>query len=139
MTPQEAASALSLVIKNLFPLLDEDARTRFVMNLVGDSGDDKVTSLVHLWLAECMDEGVDPTKMCQSLVEKVAQSRQLSAVAAPEVLVLFESWLEELESEVIAFIKKTNSLDPMDLAEGLGLSRSGADFLVTKLKREGLL
>jgi hypothetical protein len=83
-----------------------------------------------------MDEGVDPTKMCQSLVEKVAQSRQLSAVADSEVLVLFESWLEELESEVIAFIKKTNSSDPMDLAEGLGLSRSGADFLVTKLKRE---
>lgn len=48
MAPQEAASALSLVIKNLFPLLDEDARMRFVMNLVGDSGDDKVTSLVHL-------------------------------------------------------------------------------------------
>ena len=86
-----------------------------------------------------MDEGVDPTKMCQSLVEKVAQSRQLSAVAAPEVLVLFESWLEELEGEVIAFIKKANSLDPTDLAEGLGLSRSGADFLVAKLKREGLL
>ncbi len=84
-----------------------------------------------------MDEGVDPTKMCQSLVEKVTQSKQLSAVADPEVLVLFESWLEELESEVIAFIKKDNSLDPTDLAEGLGLSRSGADFLVTKLKREG--
>ncbi|MBW2490263.1 MAG: hypothetical protein JRE65_03835 [Deltaproteobacteria bacterium] len=84
-----------------------------------------------------MDEGIDPTKMCQSLVEKVAQSRQLSAVAAPEVLVLFESWLEELESEVIAFTKKINSLDPMNLAEGLGLSRSGADFLITKLKREG--
>jgi len=49
----------------------------------------------------------------------------------------FHSWLEELESEVIAFTKKTNSSDPMDLAEGLGLSRSGADFLVTKLKREG--
>ena len=84
-----------------------------------------------------MDEGVDPTKMCQSLVEKVAQSRQLSAVTDPEVLVLFESWLEELEGEVVAFIKRSNSLDPMDLAEGLGLSRSGADFLVTKLKRDG--
>ena len=84
-----------------------------------------------------MDEGVDPTIMCQSLVGKVAQSKQLSAVADPEVLVLFENWLEELESEVIAFIKKTNSSDPTDLAEELGLSRSGADFLVTKLKREG--
>lgn len=86
-----------------------------------------------------MDEGVDPTKMCQSLVEKVAQSRQLSAVADPEVLILFESWLEELEGEVISHVKKTESMDPRDLAEGLGLSRSGAKFLLTKLKREGRL
>ena len=86
-----------------------------------------------------MDEGVDPTKMCQSLVEKVAQSRQLSAVVHPEVLGLFESWLEELESEVISFVKKTGTLDTVDLAEGLGLSRSGAKFLVAKLKREGKL
>jgi len=84
-----------------------------------------------------MDEGVDPTKMCQSLVEKVAQSRQLSAVADPEVLVLFETWLEELEGEVISHVKKTGSMDPFDLAEGLGLSRSGARFFITKLKREG--
>ena len=48
MEPQEAASALSFVLKGLFPLLNEDARIRFVMNLIGDSGDDKVTSLVHL-------------------------------------------------------------------------------------------
>ena len=48
MEPQEAASALTLVIKDLFPLLDEDGRIKFVMNLIGDSGDDQVTSLVHL-------------------------------------------------------------------------------------------
>jgi hypothetical protein len=48
MEPQEAASALALVIKNLFPLLDEDTRINFVMDLIGDSGDDKVSSLVHL-------------------------------------------------------------------------------------------
>jgi len=86
-----------------------------------------------------MDEGVDPTQMCQNLVERVAQSRQLSAVADPEVLVLFESWLEELESEVVSYVKKSGSLDPADLAEELGLSRSGANFLLTKLKREAKL
>jgi hypothetical protein len=86
-----------------------------------------------------MDEGVDPTQMCQNLVEKVAQSKQLSAVVKPEVLVLFESWLEELESEVISCVKKTGSSDPLDLAEELGLSRSGATFLITKLKRENKL
>jgi len=48
MEHQEAASALALVIKNLFPLLDENTRINFVMDLIGDSGDDKVSSLVHL-------------------------------------------------------------------------------------------
>jgi len=86
-----------------------------------------------------MDEGVDPTQMCQNLVDKVAQSRQLTAVADPEVLILFEDWLEELENEVISFVKKAGSLDPVELAKELGLSHSGATFLITKLKREGKL
>ncbi len=84
-----------------------------------------------------MDEGVDPTHMCQSLVDKVFQSKQLKAVADPEILVLFEDWLEELEEEIIAQVGKNPSQDPAVLAEDLGLSKSGTLFLITKLKREG--
>lgn len=84
-----------------------------------------------------MDEGVDPTKMCQSLVDKVAQSKQLMAVAHPEVLALFENWLEELEEEVVECVVKTGSADPVLLAEETGLSRSGAAFLLAKLARDG--
>jgi hypothetical protein len=82
-----------------------------------------------------MDEGVDPTQMCQSLVHKVAQSRQLMAVADPAVLVLFETWLEELEEEVAGFLKDHPGSTAVDLAENLGLSRSGAEFLIAKLRR----
>jgi hypothetical protein len=83
-----------------------------------------------------MDEGVDPTHMCQSLVEKVAQSKQLQAVADPEILGLFEDWLEELEDEVSEQVRKTGSQDPAVLAPALGLSHSGITFLLAKLKRE---
>ena len=48
MEPQEAASVLAFVLKDLFSLLDEDTRVKFVMDLIGDSGDDKVSSMVHL-------------------------------------------------------------------------------------------
>lgn len=84
-----------------------------------------------------MDEGVDPTKMCQNLMNKVAQSKQLQAVTDPEILVLFEDWLDEIENEVISSIKKSGSDDHVSIAEKTGLSRSGADFIITKLKREG--
>jgi hypothetical protein len=83
-----------------------------------------------------MDEGVDPTKMCQSLVDKVARSKQLMAVAHPEVLTLFENWLEELEEEVVQCVVKTGA-DPIRLAEETGLSKSGAEFILAKLSRDG--
>ena len=75
--------------------------------------------------------------MCQSLVSKMAQSEQLQAVAAPEVLDLFEDWMEELEREVILKAEELGRADPAALADELGLSRSGAVFLITKLQKEG--
>ncbi len=84
-----------------------------------------------------MGEGVDPTQMCQSLVDKVAQSKQLMAIADPDLLVLFEDWLEELEAEVRTLLKTHGTLNDKELAERLGLSRRGAKFLLTKLLREG--
>ena len=86
-----------------------------------------------------MGEGVDPTQMCQSLVDKVAQSKQLMAITDPELLVLFEDWLEELEAAVIATAGKKDSMNIAELAEKLGLSGRGATFLISKLQREGKL
>ena len=86
-----------------------------------------------------MGEGVDPTQMCQSLVDKVAQSKQLKAITDPELLVLFEDWLEELEAEVVSLVKTHLGLKVGDVASELGLSKRGATFLMSKLKRENKL
>lgn len=83
-----------------------------------------------------MGEGVDPTKMCQSLVDKVARSRQLRSVTDPELLVLFEDWLEELEEEVAAYLRQHPGSDAAALSENMGLSLNGATFLIAKLRRE---
>jgi F420-0:gamma-glutamyl ligase len=83
-----------------------------------------------------MGEGVDPTQMCQSLVDKVAQSKQLMAITDPEILVLFEDWLEELENEVVSLAKMHGNLNADSLASNLGLSKRGATFLLSKLRSE---
>jgi hypothetical protein len=77
--------------------------------------------------------------MCQRLVDKVAQSKQLMAITDPDLLVLFEDWLEELEEEVIALGKAYGPLDPGTLAKKTGLSMRGSTFLLSKLNRENKL
>lgn len=48
MDPGEAVAELARALKKLFPLLDEEDRTGFVMNLVGGPAGDKISSMVHL-------------------------------------------------------------------------------------------
>ncbi len=84
-----------------------------------------------------MGEGVDPTQMCQRLVDKVAQSKQLMAMTDPDLLVLFEDWFEELEEEIISLVGKYGPLEPAELAKKTALSLRGATFLLSKLEREG--
>ncbi len=55
-------------------------------------------------------------------------------MAEPDILVLFEDWLEELEEEIINQVHQTESEDLKALAASLGLSRTGVHFLITKLK-----
>jgi hypothetical protein len=139
LAPEAAIAEIAGALRELLPLVSDEVRLNFVVKLIGGASDDKVASMVHLWLAECLDEGVDPTHMCQKLVDRVAQSKQLMAVADPELLVLFEDWLEELEQEVISLVTQHGPLNPEKLAHNLGLSMRGATFIISKLQREGKL
>jgi predicted ArsR family transcriptional regulator len=62
-----------------------------------------------------------------------------SAITAPNLLVLFEDWFEEMEEEVISFAKQHGPLNPEELAEKIGISLRGAAFLLADLNREGTL
>ena len=46
--PQKALTEISKVLKVLFSTLGEEARSQFLWDLMGETGGDKVSSLVHL-------------------------------------------------------------------------------------------
>lgn len=48
MDPQKALVEIAAALKTLFAGLDEETRTQFVLDVVGESEGDKVSSLVHL-------------------------------------------------------------------------------------------
>ena len=48
MEPEAALSEIGNAVKSLFAVLSEASRSRFILDLVGGSQDDKVSSLVHL-------------------------------------------------------------------------------------------
>lgn len=75
--------------------------------------------------------------MCKSLVDRVSRSEILTSISEPDLLPLFEDWLEELEKEFVAVLKADKNVGIKDAAQKLGLSESGARFLNAKLEQEG--
>ncbi|MGB5232374.1 MAG: hypothetical protein WBN83_12710 [Desulfoprunum sp.] len=48
LAPKDAARQTAIALKQLLPLLDEEGRARFIMDLLGETGQDKISSMVHL-------------------------------------------------------------------------------------------
>jgi hypothetical protein len=48
MEPEQALNQISGALEVLFATLGEEARSHFLWELLGESKDDKVSSLVHL-------------------------------------------------------------------------------------------
>ena len=48
MAPEEALSETTKILGRLLQDLDNDARERFLMSLVGQSEGDKISGMVHL-------------------------------------------------------------------------------------------
>jgi hypothetical protein len=48
MTPAQAMAEIAAKLKTIFPLVTDEDRLNFVVNLIGGAGDDKVSSMVHL-------------------------------------------------------------------------------------------
>ena len=48
MDPEKALTEIGKALKSIFSAVSEDSRGRFLLDLVGESQQDKVSSLVHL-------------------------------------------------------------------------------------------
>jgi hypothetical protein len=48
MDPEEGLAEITKVLERLLADLDDEARERFLMNLIGQSESDKLSSMVHL-------------------------------------------------------------------------------------------
>ena len=48
MTPEKALTEIAEALKKILPLVTDEDRLNFVVNLIGGASDDQVASMVHL-------------------------------------------------------------------------------------------
>ena len=79
----------------------------------------------------------NPAEMCGQMVQAVTKAAELGSYASPEVRALFENWVEEVEKDILGFIRSKGEVEPKDVASHLKLKEESVLFFITRLARQG--
>ena len=75
--------------------------------------------------------------MMKNMMGHIGKASDLAAYATPELRNLFEEWLEQINEEVVAFIKKEGKADPATLADQFKISNDSIHYILGKLAQSG--
>ena len=82
-------------------------------------------------------KGHTPWDLCRDMVSSIRQTHRVAAMATPEVQGLFEDWVEQIEQEMLDFLKDKKAADVKDIAEHFKISKDSAYYFLTKLAQKG--
>lgn len=80
-----------------------------------------------------------PMDMCKEMMSSLRQSHKIATLATPEVQGLFEDWVEQIEHEILDYLKDKDAVEIKDLAAQFKISKDSAYYFVTKLAQKGKL
>jgi hypothetical protein len=77
-----------------------------------------------------------PWEMGKEMIASIRQSHRIATMATPEVQGLFEDWVDQIEKEILEYLKDKESIDIQDLAKHFKISKDSAYYFVTKLAQK---
>ena len=81
--------------------------------------------------------GFNPMEMCKKMMSSIAQTGEIASFATPEVRSLFEEWAQQIEEEILSFIKEKESIHPEEIAAHLKISKESVNYFLSRLSKKG--
>jgi len=77
-----------------------------------------------------------PWDMCKEMMSSIRQSQRIATLATPEIQGLFEDWVEQIEQEILDYLKDKDPVDIKALATHFKISKDSAYYFLTKLAQK---
>jgi|GEM_PF-2293787 len=83
------------------------------------------------------DNEFPPFKWFKVMMDNFKENSNFSNLATPEIQALFEDWLNQIEEEIIDFVKDKNSIDVKEIADKFKISEKSAYYFLTRMAQKG--
>jgi hypothetical protein len=117
---------------------------KMVQNMMGGNGGGSMMGMMGNMMSSMMkgktntdDNGFNPMNMCKEMMSNIRQSSKIATLSTPEVQGLFEDWVEQIENEIINFIKEKETYNIEEIAKNFKISKESAYYFLTRLAQKG--
>lgn len=108
-----------------------------MMGQQAGGGGSMMGGMMEMMMQDHDGDGESPMSMCHKMMSNISHSNDLATFATPEIRGLFEEWVQQLDKEVLDFVKETKATNPDQLAAHLKLSKESAIYLLSRLAQKG--
>jgi hypothetical protein len=85
------------------------------------------------------EENKMPWDMCKDMMSGIKETANTAKFATAELRGLFDEWCQQIEKEILNFVKEKKSINVSELAEKFSLSEESIKYLLTRLANKNLI
>lgn len=152
MSKEEKMEMMDKMMNSFFSdMTDEDKKEmmsnmmpKMIQNMMGGNEGGSMMGMMRNMMGSMMkgkknmeSNDFNPMEMCKEMMSNIRLSGKIATLSTPEVQGLFEDWVEQIENEIIEFIKDKDSYNVEEIAKNFKISKESAYYFLTRLAQKG--
>lgn len=147
MSAEDKKQMMEAMMDKFFSTMSEEEKKQMMSGMMGKMmGDNPMMGMMSMMMGKKSksaekggETGKMPWDMCCEMMTGMKETANTAKFATPELRGLFEEWCQQIEKEILDFIKEKKSIKVDEMVEKFNLSEESIKFLLSRLANKNLI
>jgi len=147
MTSEERKQMMETMMEKFFSSMTDDEKKDMMSGMMGKMmGNNPIMGMMSMMMGrksqkseKVDDKGKMPWDMCCEMMTGMKETANTAKFATSELRGLFDEWCQQIEKELLDFIKEKGSIKISEMAEKFSLSEESIKYLLSRLANKNLI
>jgi hypothetical protein len=147
MTSEEKRQMMEAMMGKFFSSMSDDEKKDMMSGMMGKMmGNNPMMGMMSMMMGrkgnkseKGSETGKMPWDMCCEMMTGIKETANTAKFATSELRGLFDEWCQQIEKELLDFIKEKGSIKVAEMSERFSLSEDSIKYLLSRLASKNLI
>jgi len=147
MSSEEKKQMMETMMEKFFSSMSDEEKKDMMSGMMGKMmGNNPMAGMMTMMMGgkgksfeKGGEKGKMPWEMCCDMMTGIRETANTAKFATTELRGLFDEWCQQIEKELLDFIKEKGSIKIDEIAEKFSLSEESVRYLLSRLANKNLI